>query len=68
MTYIANKCGVKLLPFSSKKMKDANVPRDISAEYNLSLLSSKNFSNDHIIKLNELQNQYLSKIKNKDKV
>mgnify|MGYP006080373793 CR=1 FL=1 len=64
MSNIAKKCGLKLLPFENKKIQDANVPRDISAEYSLSLLSSKNLSDDRIIKLNELQNNYLSKIAN----
>lgn len=64
MSNIAEKCGVRLLPFENKKIQDANVPRNISAEFDLSLLSSKNLSDDRVLKLNELQNNYLSKIEN----
>jgi hypothetical protein len=68
MNNIAKKCGVKLMPLDNKKMHDANVPRDISAEYDLSLLGANSLSDDRVMKLKELQEQYLSKIENNGEV
>ena len=62
MNYIAKICNLKLLPFQKEKLQDANVPRDISDEFNLSLLNSKNLSNDRLETLYNLQEEFLEDI------
>ena len=62
MSYIAKICNLKLLPFQKEKLQDANVPRDISGEFNLSLLNSNNLSNDRLETLYNLQEEFLKDI------
>ena len=62
MNYIAKICNLKLLPFQKEKLQDANVPRDISGEFNLSLLNSNNLSNDRLETLYNLQEEFLKDI------
>ncbi len=62
MSYIAKICNLKLLPFQKEKLQDANVPRDISGEFNLSLLNSNNLSNDRLETLYNLQEEFLKDV------
>ena len=62
MNDIAKMCDLKLLPFQKEKLHDANVPRDISQESDLSLLISENLSDDRIEILNNLQKEFFKGI------
>jgi len=62
MNYIADKCRVGLSPLKSAHLKDANVPRDISAEYNLPIVNKENLSNDRYEKILKLQDAYFLKV------
>lgn len=62
MSEIAEICDLKLLPFQKEKLQDANVPRDISQEFNLSLLISSNLSDDRIETLHNLQQEFFEDI------
>ncbi len=62
MSEIAKLCDLELLPFQKEKLQDANVPRDISQEFNLPLLISKNLSDDRIETLHNLQEEFFKDI------
>ena len=62
MSEIAKICDLKLLPLQKEKLQDANVPRDISQEFNLPLLISENLSDDRIETLHNLQKEFFKDI------